>query len=590
MFTLIKCLITDNTPVDAIIDAGASMGIRVDRDKFFFSKSYQTQVIERINSTEPHETQRDVSKNNIRLVAQFVNPFTTQWNLKKLSIAYSQTINYLENGVREKCIVGYPTMDDPKLISPAVVVSVLINTGYPVNRTMTIKELQKLINFSLLSKERQMEILVTRLLMSDTKFTASSLVTIKDRKCESIDALKVQNHIISGTAETALFPTTDEMAVAMAAMKYRVNISMSKHPCVELMSLSNGTFPKSKFLRKIYNINPRAFSITYYFSDVFPVEAYKYQDLENLAKRNGIKYPKSDNPLKADDLYNLLVTKLRSRGFYRSAVSSIKSLKSEIFMTDLTGKQTPVVSYGLETDFKLFTVKELIKTFEYYMSFRLGQDEYISIVAVDDLKRIAQEYISIKSINNKDKTKWKKLLSMINLIYDEHTKIDIYKERFVLDHKGREDDAGRILLALFHLSLHMRGWDGESKWPIKDEDIPRFTDVEYEMKKQKSVKRTFRQMEYVRRIMTNDIANLPLVRYYNGIYEMSRDVQQGATIGERLKIVNDDLILNACIGMSSNWFLHTSFFYLEAIDMEPDINIEDVSNTTETVRRVINQQ
>lgn len=588
MFALTKLPegISHNTPHEAIIDAAAVLGIKVEKEKT--SNVYISQVISAISASKIKQTSRNVTRDNIKLVAQFVNPFTQKWNMKKLSIAYSTTICYLENGITEKPSVGYPTMDNPYLVSPAVAVSILTKNGFRTHFSMSVTELEKLLNFSLLDRERQMQILVSRLLRSDINFTASNLLFAKRKKSLDYDVIEIQRLIMTKQAENTCVPTSDEMAIAIAAVKYKTNIFTAKRPCDELIALSDGTFPRSSTMRKIYNINPRAFNILCYFSEIFPHEMYKEHDLINLCKRNGIKHTSGDGNLKTEDLYSLLVTKSRSNGFYRSVVMHVKSLTSVINMTDLTTKYVPVVSYGKDSDYKLLTVKELIITFEAYMSFQLGVTEPLSIVAIDDLARIAKDYITVKSISSKDKERWKKLLAVINLIYTEYTKTEVHKIRFLELSKGREDKITKILLSLFHLSLYMRGWDGESKWPIRDEDIPRFTDAEYEIKKRKSVKRTFRQVEYLNKIITDEIATLPLVRYYNDRYELSKDFQQGATIGERLKIVQDDLIINACIGMSSNWFLHTSYFYLETIDMEPNINIADVCNTTETVRRISN--
>jgi hypothetical protein len=213
-----------------------------------------------------------------------------------------------------------------------------------------------------------------------------------------------------------------------------------------------------------------------------------------------------------------------------------------------------------------------------------------------DLKRISANSLSNKSIDKEKKARWKRLLDTIESIEAVYKDTSIYRERFKNYYEescslADKDEIAALLYRLFELSLYMRGWDGKKKWPIEDKDIPKFTNEDYESTLIEANARAFKHLKSFREAAKKSpfgdyILNLPLVRMFNGKYSLSLEFQNGATIGDRIVIIEDDMVLNGCLGMSSNWILSSSYFYLEAIDRQPpNCNIKNLKMVTESVER-----
>ena len=68
------------------------------------------------------------------------------------------------------------------------------------------------------------------------------------------------------------------------------------------------------------------------------------------------------------------------------------------------------------------------------------------------------------------------------------------------------------------------------------------------------------------------------MRYRNNIYSTATDVDDGKTIGERLKIVKSGISVSSCIRLTSNWFASTIYRYMTLLEIDPKFNIADLRN------------
>jgi hypothetical protein len=244
-----------------------------------------------------------------------------------------------------------------------------------------------------------------------------------------------------------------------------------------------------------------------------------------------------------------------------------------------------ILCYGQkDVSLQPVSLDELINLFEHNKNFinPLSRNEVFSRTSITKLKRIAENVESL--IHIKDSTtldKWKRLLELIDLIdmlsNNQNASINDFIKMY---DEGTEEDKmviRKILYSLFHLSMYMRGWFGESHpYPIKeatvsDRDIfKQFTLVEKELEIFK---------EYEKDERGRAIHSLPLIRYIGGEFLKSTDPDVGITIIDRINIVesgeNTDN-MESCIRTSSNWFAATSYFYMKAIKIYPPFRIDDL--------------
>lgn len=563
-----------DTPDIVILDIVSAYNLKVDKSRLS-DVIYRSQVIIELNKRKPYIlTDLKITKSNVKKIASFLNGDNKiTWFAKSLVDSLINTIDIMKNPdkLHSESKVGYPTPQNTSLISPAICYGILRNKGYSLSSKINISDLQNLLDFSF--QPYHIGVFLEKLYNFERR---------------DIDNVIVSKYIMDSTAS---YPLNYEMAIAIAAVKYRIDISSAENPFLELYALQTKTFPFSQRMKTIHRVNPRAFDISAYFNPIFPKELYTQDELTHLADKNGIKRAGRIN---VDDIYGYLSVKFSLPSFYKSVAPQVTEFETPLALHNLNEltPRTPIVSFGSEGKFHVYTVDELTEIFENYQMFKLGEDQPVTITAVGDLTRMIASAISQRSVTRAEKKSWEKLGTIISVIEELFKQTDFHKESFINYYKESDDKSiiVKILKLILVLAMYMRGWNGKSVLPIKDKDIPRFTDQDYERKKLKANKRSFQTIEKLKNLTRNkigqDILELPLLEFFNGKFKISTEFQQGATIGERLKIIEQDLIINACIGMSSNWLLASAYFYLDAISMKPDFNIQDADRVTESTRRM----
>lgn len=587
--------ITYRTPYIAIIDIASAYNLKLEIERLT-EHQYFSQVVTTIyNKTPYHLKEIKVSSSNAKQIASFLNPNPKiVWFRQSLMKALSYTMNIMNSTDIQDGKIGYPTPECTDSISPAICCAILQCKGYTLTSNITIRQLQELFDLSLKSREEQMAEILSKLYHKEFTTLLSSTVLFRTEETMwEIDKMKVHSYIVKDVTKTSLFPTDPEMAIAMAAIKYRTDISTANNPFDELYALSIKKFPHSHRMKVIHRLNHRAFAIDCYFNNLFPRELYKEKDLLHLADKNGIRYSSTSPDFPS--IYGLLSVKFMSNSFYKSVSPQIHNFETSIDLIDIDKltERIPLVSYGSENYFQVFTVDELSTNFENYQMFKLGEEEPITITAIQDLKRMSARALNLRTTTAGEKEIWTRLKTSIVAIENIFQQTDFHRESFFNYYTESENKEliVRILRCIFDLSLYMRGWDGFSAWPIREEDIPKFTDNNFFENEQKANQRTYDQMKVLNELLEQNtevkekILSLVLFRMFNQEYQMSTEFQQGANIGERLKIIENDLIINACIGLSSNWLLTTSYFYLEAIHLKPQCDIRKMAITTESTRR-----
>lgn len=120
---------------------------------------------------------------------------------------------------------------------------------------------------------------------------------------------------------------------------------------------------------------------------------------------------------------------------------------------------------------------------------------------------------------------------------------------------------------VFYTGMYMRGWDGESSYPLKSGSPHETTFYE--------VSKLLHELMNI----NSEALEVPILRYENDeyIYEMCDGKKQ--TIKERIHhLVDFSNKISGCMRVASNWFVCTSYRYLSAISINPpSFSITDVS-------------
>lgn len=106
---------------------------------------------------------------------------------------------------------------------------------------------------------------------------------------------------------------------------------------------------------------------------------------------------------------------------------------------------------------------------------------------------------------------------------------------------------------LLHLGFKMRGWSGEGNYPLRSMDTGGTVDYD---KLQDEI------IAFSQTPTFNILSELPIFLYKAESFEMSIDPKYGYTIKDRINIVLNNSSQNACIRLSSNWFLSTVWYYM----------------------------
>lgn len=187
--------------------------------------------------------------------------------------------------------------------------------------------------------------------------------------------------------------------------------------------------------------------------------------------------------------------------------------------------------------FQVYSIEELLATFIEYSEFINPHSKTQARFSNLEIKRLDKLLTDVIESINTGILKRSKLIETTGIFCAENPSIT------------RE-----FLTKILHIGFKMRGWSGEGNYPLKSME----TDgtVEYD-NLQDEIIEFFNSFHDVL-----DLIGLPIFLYKNSTFEMSIDSKYGYTIADRINIVLSNSSENACIRLSSNWFLATVWYYM----------------------------
>lgn len=391
--------------------------------------------------------------------------------------------------------------------------------------------------------------------------------------------------IVLNNAESVmkrLSPQTNVEAIALAAINYNINISSAKKPMNEYIWLETSPddyCPKDSGLRKLYDANPFILRMDMFFNPLLPQDLYDENILVKLAVHEG--YTVQD--LRNENPYSLLQTSYYSETFHYGKHPHIKNEHTLEYEEITSLPSCLIVCYGNVSDsLYAFRYRELAVYFKRERCFKNPADEtFFGAASIRKLKNICN--LVIKGENESALQEKRDLLESIifveianNILFAKLTEIhDLY---IYGELENRECVRTGINL-LLEIGMYMRGWEGPGTaypleyCPVDDQDM---VDVNVNTAIIK-FEEFCNEYQY-----TGDlILDLPLMRFVNGDYMVSKDVEEGLTVRQRLIIVkrgDENESIASCIRLTSNWICSTVHRVCEVLQMDLPFDISLLRN------------
>ena len=167
-------------------------------------------------------------------------------------------------------------------------------------------------------------------------------------------------------------PSTNEAAISLAAILYRMNISYTENPIKEYQVLKQSSIglyvPNDIWFSYWLFHQPDIFSTVAHFQPILPLEFYTKKDTKLLLKQNGIRSEKGST--KEDD-YSLLQLLYITDTFYENEMPFMK--KKETVVSGISIHAVPngeLFCFGtMETSFLPITLDELMDSFAFHKYF-----------------------------------------------------------------------------------------------------------------------------------------------------------------------------------------------------------------------------
>ena len=112
-----------------------------------------------------------------------------------------------------------------------------------------------------------------------------------------------------------------------------------------------------------------------------------------------------------------------------------------------------------------------------------------------------------------------------------------------------------LLNILLVFGMNMRGWMGIGEYPVKEAPVKYDDEAIVALNVTQSIAKYKKERDKNKNI-GKLVDSLPLVKYQDGEYLVSKNKNDGFTIGERIEIVikgKDNQTVYSCIRMSSNF-------------------------------------
>lgn len=533
--------------------------------------------------------------------AWYVNPQPIKWDSETLKTAFlfllwlQNTPDYFPR--EEMFDIGNQTPSKPRSLNACVLFRICRRYQITTSRSTTIEEMRTMILWyrestsSILDHIKTLNITkgelvsLLRTRTPPTKSATSSELSLDNHPTIDDDQFYKLSQLSSsineiGFLRRSIKPKTREMAIAIAALEYKIDLSYCRNPIQECANLircqSTDTFIFTDPWCSYWQSKNRSmFNLFNEFQANIPREYYSEQQLSQLASIYCID--------QRADIYSELVLRYLGNDFYiglRPGIINKQSFLNIDTINELNSSE--IVCYGgRSTGYKFSSYGELIDYFsttqQLINPFTDPYRENKTLFPVSCIRRfiniLNNEAFKSTSVNTPART--------LAVLLDELLqKQDIGEHLKLLDDKHKEQIIIFLNLVL-KLGLTSRGWKEGRNYPLKLRDAPPPKTQEDEQEIFFEVLKVVNSINVLligmdEQIIKN-IGTLQLLLYDPNTksYIKSNDNKNGVNIIDRINIIKNDQGEPSCIRLSSNWFLSSSYCYLNVLGVKP-FNIDEL--------------
>jgi hypothetical protein len=572
---------------------------------------------------------------SLRTIAKYVNSKCKNWRKKSLLVAFDFLQKFISDDYiklfsksSKRFNIGYglQTAEEPEKLNACILYRLCKYHSIKTNKDSTYEDMfNKIKLFYYISDNYKIKNKVQNYILNDLKFNwktydlvnilndAEILMPKEVQVHEYEDVKKLGYEEFAKCADKILYegkeiPENSCEAIILAALNYKIDITECLDPLSEYESLQKETyFPCDEKLKerlKLVSQYPETLEspwLNQVFNPILPENMYSENDLEKLCLEEGIVISDLedsfdfDYTIKGPKYYNSLQTAYLIESFIHGKQKNIKNSETTFLekIEDLSFDE--VVVYGVRGNIrkdklplKGYTYGELLDTFTNYKNFIDPMTkEVFSKEVIEKLYLLSQkEKRETESEENyKDRIELGEEIERIKIYLDNKNEyveefVDIYESLIEYDKERVE----KLLTGILHLGMYMRGWDGESDYPLKSEETNHNTEKQIVV----DDRVTQALIEFEKKTkelgdIGNYIINLPLMEYSkeSKSFIPSYDENEGLTVKERIKIVRggeEGINMNSCIRTSSNKFCATGYYYMVLVGFRLPFNMNEMSH------------
>ena len=608
-------VVTTNTPFVVLKEIADAHSINVDEYKIK-DFEYLSKLINMINTKHVKVISQPYDINDYKLIARFVN-CDYEWDKKKLMYCFDILIQYMNleklKQPHHNFKYGQQTPIYPDNLNACVLYGICkannINTHLYTTMDEMATNIQILFSPNNILMQRFMRMSIADSMIfgeCDTQQLINILNEINSNKLYRIKDMIVSNSIIPDIDEPITYedlrhagnvvlnqlvrtqPKTHTEAIAMAAIHYKLDISKVKNPLNEYQEIEQiPYFPLDSDLAlrlRVSKIRPTSLDNPYInkvFNPEFPANLYNDDDLAMMCAEEGYKYA----DIRLDGAYTILQTCCFISTFFHGKEGNILNTENTLFDELNELKYDNVLVYGTkDTGMYFYTYTELSETFRIYRRFQNPENnELFPEITINKLHILCKKpQRSTENISD-----FEERLELAEIIDSVRMFQQINQDqirRFAHNYETYDNDIRNLikvtLTHLLHCSMYMRGWDGESSYPLTAEQSNMGNDSITEINVTESLIKLEEILDELNDFnqLGDEIKNLPLIFYHYHSNELlpSTNEEEGITIQDRIEIVKggETGTIQSCIRMSSNRFASTAYYYMRIIGMSEPFNIE----------------
>ena len=550
--------VSDCTPTCVIAELAACLGIKFCEES---SVAETLAIVDKmIDSTV--DIGHELTRYELSKVAQFVNPTTSVvWETHELMLALGHLLQFYEKiGVIEPNFEsGQKTPKKPMAYNACMLFAYLRHHGVCTSRSTTFEQLEAAVRCLFDSRANLREHLFATLADMDLAQLVSLKLSVSQKAYPSEDLsvclAKFSNpeYLI-----TRAVPKHGAEAIALAALRFRVDVSESTNPTAELASLAavdvQNWQPVDSRFRQSYSRNPEWFNIDKTWNPKFGA-MYDNATLREFAIAEGWAMVDLNRTHPGELLYQSRITS----NIYFGRHPSCTEIVTGVDRDDVTPRMILLTYGNIETNsLKLYTEDELCRCFMHYSDFvnPLDTRETMAPIVVRKLLLLCSSH-RLNDLSQTIATITARKKSMC-----EHAK-QLAQER-----RKNEKCVDAFLDSLLRVAYYMRGWKvATMDLPIDREktQFPANRQSEVDLNVCDAIRELYSIVDAMPEELAMLCRSLPLMQLKKSgnstTFVASSNADYGLTIFDRLSIVTSPGNNNSCIRMASNRFASSGYYY-----------------------------